>query len=86
VDDVDYSAAETLRSVHAKLKERGIRLVVAEIMDDVKTRTHYRFLELLGEDAHYDKLEDVLKQYRQQFNVAAPSNRSDKTPGVDLGA
>jgi SulP family sulfate permease len=80
VDDVDYSAAETLRSVHAKLKERGIRLVVAEIMDDVKNRTHYRFLELLGEDAHYDKLEDVLKQYRQQFNVAAPSNRSDKTP------
>jgi len=86
VDDVDYSAAETLRSVHAKLKERGIRLIVAEIMDDVKTRTHYRFLELLGEDAHYDELEDVLKQYRQQFNVAAPSKRSDKTPGVDLGA
>jgi SulP family sulfate permease len=86
VDDVDYSAAETLRSVHAKLKERGIRLIVAEIMDDVKTRTHYRFRELLGEDGHYDKLEDVLKQYRQQFNVAAPSKRSDKTPGVDLGA
>ena len=86
VDDVDYSAAETLRSVHAKLKERGIRLIVAEIMDDLKTRTHYRFLELLGEDAHYDKLEDVMKQYRQQFNVAAPSKWSDNTPGVDLGA
>jgi len=86
VDDVDYSAAETLRSVHAKLKERGIRLIVAEIMDDVKTRTHYRFRELLGEGAHYENLEDVLKQYRQQFNVAAPSQRSDKTPGVDLGA
>jgi high affinity sulfate transporter 1 len=86
VDDVDYSAAETLRSVHAKLKERGIRLIVAEIMDDVKTRTHYRFRELLGEDGHYDKLEDVLKQYQQQFNVTAPSKQSDKTPGVDLGA
>ena len=81
VDDVDYSAAETLRSVHAKLKESGIRLVVAEIMDDVKTRARYQLLELLGEDAHFDKLEDVLNQYRQQFNIAAPSKRSDKIPG-----
>ncbi|MCX6929198.1 MAG: SulP family inorganic anion transporter, partial [Verrucomicrobia bacterium] len=69
VDDVDYSAAETLRSVHAKLKAKGIRLVVAEVMEDVKTRTRYRLRELFGEDAHYDRLEDVLKQYRQQFNL-----------------
>jgi sulfate permease, SulP family len=87
VDDVDYSAAETLRSVHAKLKAKGIRLVVAEVMDDVKTRLHYRFWELIGEDAHYDTLEDVLKHYRQQFKVATPLNRLDQTPGgVDRGA
>ena len=72
VDDVDYSAAETLRSVHAKLKAKGIRLVVAEVMEDVKTHTRYRLRELFGADAFYDRLEDVVKQYRQQFNVAAP--------------
>ena len=80
VDDVDYSAAETLRSVHVKLKAKGIRLVVAEVMDDVKTRTPYRFRELIGEDAHFDRLEDVLKQYRDQFNVAAPREQSDENP------
>jgi len=69
VDDVDYSAAETLRSVHAKLKARGIRLVVAEVMEDLKSKTGYRFQELFGEDAFYDHLEDVVKQYRRQFNV-----------------
>jgi len=81
VDDVDYSAAETLRSVHATLKAKGIRLVVAEVMEDVKTSTRYNFKQLLGEDAFYDKLEDVVKQYRQQFNLAAPSRQSDTTPG-----
>jgi high affinity sulfate transporter 1 len=87
MDDIDYSAAETLRSVHARLKAKGIKLVVAEVMEDVKTSTSYRLRELLGEDAFYDKLEDVLKQYRQRFNLAAPSRRSDPTPGrVDRSA
>jgi SulP family sulfate permease len=72
VDNVDYSAAETLRSVYASLKARGIRLVVAEVMD-LKTRTAYHFKELFGEDAFYDHLEDVVKQYRQQFNLPVAS-------------
>ncbi len=87
VDDVDYSAAETLLSVHAKLKARGIRLVVAEVMEGLEGKTGYRFRELLGEDAFYDHLEDVMKQYRQQFNLPVPTKRSDPTPeGVDRGA
>jgi SulP family sulfate permease len=86
VDDVDYSAAETLRSVHARLKARGIRLVVAEVMEDLKALTRYRFRELFGEQAFYDHLEDVMQQYRQQFNVPVPASRSDPTPeGVDRG-
>jgi len=87
LDDVDYSAAETLRSVHAKLKARGIGLVVAEVTEDLKGKTGYRFRELLGEDAFYDRLEDVIKQYRLQFNLPVPTKRSDPTPeGVDRGA
>ena len=79
VGDVDFSAAETLRSIHAKLKAKGIRLVVAEVMD-LKTRTAYHFKELLGADAFYDHLEDVVKQYRQQFNLPVPAKRSDPIP------
>jgi MFS superfamily sulfate permease-like transporter len=80
VDDVDYSAAETLRSVYATLKARGIRLVVAEVMEDLKSESGYRFRELFGEDAFYDHLEDVMKQYRQQFNLPGPPKGSDSTP------
>jgi SulP family sulfate permease len=87
VDDVDYSAAETLRSVHAKLQARGIRLIVAEEMEEFKCKARYQLRELLGEDAFYDHLEDVVKQYRQQFNLPVPSRRSDPTPeAVDRGA
>jgi sulfate permease, SulP family len=81
MDDVDYSAAETLRSVEAKLKAKGIRLVVAEVMDDVKSKARYRLDELLGKDAFYDHLEDVVKQYRRQFNVPVASDSS--APAAD---
>jgi MFS superfamily sulfate permease-like transporter len=74
IDDVDYSAAETLRSVHAMLKARGIRLVVAEEMEEIKGTARYHLRELLGEDAFYGHLEDVVKQYRQQFNLPVPSS------------
>jgi hypothetical protein len=36
-------------------------------MEDLKTYTRDRLRELFGADAFYDRLKDVLKQYRQQF-------------------
>jgi high affinity sulfate transporter 1 len=66
VDDVDYSAAETLRSLFGIMKEKGIRLVVAQVLDDVREESRYRLRELYGEDAFYDTLDDVVKDYKQQ--------------------
>ena len=80
VDDVDYSAAETLRSVHARLKASGIRLVVSEVMEDLRRKTGYRFMELLGEDSFYEHLDDVMRLYRRQFNLPAPSGPAGPTP------
>jgi high affinity sulfate transporter 1 len=71
VDDVDYSAAETLRSIFATLKDKGIRLVVAQVLDDVKAESRYNLRQLFGEDAFYDTLEDVVNDYRQQTGAAA---------------
>jgi SulP family sulfate permease len=66
VDDIDYSAAETLRSLFAISKDKGIRLVVAQVLDDVRDQSRYELRELFGEDAFYDTLEDVMKDYQQQ--------------------
>jgi high affinity sulfate transporter 1 len=66
VDDVDYSAAETLRSIFGIMKEKGIRLVVAQVLDDVREESRYKLRQLFGEDAFYDTLDDVVKDYRKQ--------------------
>jgi SulP family sulfate permease len=71
VDDVDYTAAETLRSLYGILKEKGIRLVVAQVMDDVKAQSRYKFRELFGEDAFYDTLEGLMKAYQHQKGMEA---------------
>jgi len=65
VSDVDYSAAEALRSIYGILKEKGIRLVVAEVLEDVKADSRYNLQQLFGEDAFYTTLDDVVTAYRQ---------------------
>jgi high affinity sulfate transporter 1 len=67
VDDVDYSAAETLRSIFGILKEKGIRMVVAEVMDDVRQQSRYRLRQLIGADAFYDSLEEAVEDFRKQM-------------------
>jgi high affinity sulfate transporter 1 len=64
VDDVDFTAAETLRSLYAALAERGVRLVVAEVQDDVRLASRYRLRELIGERFFFDSIDDVIKAYR----------------------
>ncbi|MFC1774063.1 SulP family inorganic anion transporter [Pseudomonadota bacterium] len=66
VDDVDYSAAETLRTIFSSMKEKGIRLVVAQVLDDVREESRYNLRQLYGEDAFYDTLDDVIKDYKKQ--------------------
>jgi SulP family sulfate permease len=48
VDDVDFTAAETLRSLHAILQDKGIRLVIAQIMEDVKAESRYTLAQCLA--------------------------------------
>jgi MFS superfamily sulfate permease-like transporter len=64
VDDVDYTAAETLRALHPLLNQQGIRLVVAQVLEDVRASSRYHFRELYGEDAFYATVGDVVTAYQ----------------------
>ena len=66
VDDVDFTAAETLRSLYGVLKEQGVRLVFAQVMEDVRAESRYELNKLVGEDAFYATLDDVVNAYRQK--------------------
>jgi sulfate permease, SulP family len=71
VDDVDFSAAETMRSLFTSLKGKGIRLVVAQLMEDVEDDSSYHFHQLFGKDAFFDTVEEVLDAYRSATPGAA---------------
>jgi sulfate permease, SulP family len=71
VDDVDYTAAETLRSVFGLLQGRGVRLVVTQVLEDVKERSRYELEQLFGEDAFYETLQEVVAGYRQRMRTEA---------------
>ena len=66
VDDVDFSAAETLRSLHAVLKEHGVRLVFAQVMDDVKAESRDDVVTLTGEGGVFETLDAVLDAFRHR--------------------
>src|SRR5262249_749475 len=66
VDDVDYSATETLRTLFAILAEQGIHLIMTEMMEDIRERSRYELLQLFGAQTFYDTLKNVVQTYQQQ--------------------
>jgi MFS superfamily sulfate permease-like transporter len=65
VDDIDFSAADTLRTLHASLQERNIRLVLSEVSSDVKEDLDRSGLTaLLGEDAVYSTGTGVIRAFQ----------------------
>ena len=71
VDDVDFTAAATLREVHTLFKEKGIRLALAGIEVEVKRQLGLSGLtELIGNESIFDTLPDAEAAYRAA--VAGP--------------
>ena len=69
VDDVDFSAAATLRDLYNDLKERGTRLAFTEVSPQVRTELdRSEIIALVGPDAFYPHPADVLTAY----TLAAP--------------
>jgi hypothetical protein len=62
----NFSAAETLRAILGILQEKGIRLVVAQVLEDVRERGRYHLEQLFGEDAFCATLQDVVKDYQKR--------------------
>jgi len=69
VDDVDYTAAETIRSLHAVLKDKGVRLVITNVLGDAKATRSYHLRELFDEDAIYPSLGAVMRDYQGKMKM-----------------
>ena len=67
VDDVDYTAAATLRSLQADLQARGIRLVFSVVSDDVYAELQRSGLvERVGKEGFFSTPGEVLDAYRRR--------------------
>jgi SulP family sulfate permease len=66
VDDIDFSAAETLRVLYAALKEHGVRLIFSEVADEVYEQLERSgIIELVGQDAFYATGGEMMRAYKK---------------------
>ncbi|MEZ5394149.1 MAG: sodium-independent anion transporter [Bryobacterales bacterium] len=67
IDDVDFTAAETLLVIAGFLRKNGIRLVLAEVAGDVKDELDRSGItDVIGEAAYYPTVSDAVKDYRSR--------------------
>ena len=64
VDDVDFTAAEALGRIHARLTAQGIRVVLCEVVEEVRSELDRSDLtHRLGEDAFFSTPAEVMAAY-----------------------
>jgi len=67
IDDVDYSAAATLRSSHSILRDKGIRLVFVLVSDEVRAELdRFGITDLVGKEAFFATGDDLLNAYHKR--------------------
>jgi len=67
VAGIDFTAAATLRSLHGILKDKGVRLVFADVVDDsVRSELErYELTDLIGKDGFYLNLAEMVSAYEK---------------------
>jgi sulfate permease, SulP family len=71
VDDIDYTAAATLRSLYALLREQGIRLIFFEVSDEVYAQLERSGITgLVGKDAFYATGAALFSAYKATQRVS----------------
>jgi len=67
VDDVDFTAAETLRSTYTILKDQGIQTVFAGVSEEVKAKLdRYGLTNLVGNDNFFVTVQELASSYEQK--------------------
>ena len=67
INDIDFTAAETLRTVYNILADLGVRLVICEVIDEVREELDRSgLIKLFGEDAFFQTLDAVVSAFQQR--------------------
>ena len=64
--DIDYTGGETLRQAHTQLTEVGAKLVLCDMLPEARASLQqYGIIDLIGSDAVFDTMADVIRAYEQ---------------------
>jgi high affinity sulfate transporter 1 len=81
VDDVDFTGAAALRTVHDTLRRAGVKLVFAHVSDEVRaTLGRYQLTGLLDKDALFDSVRTVIHAYTRACEPLKKPGDSDARP------
>jgi high affinity sulfate transporter 1 len=73
IGDVDYTAAAVLTRVHDRLRGAGIRLVLAGVIDPVRTQLdRYGLSTQIGVDGFYETAGEVLAEFQSGASGSEP--------------
>lgn len=69
IGDVDFTSAETLKSVYAYLKKLGITLVLSDVVLPVmKELDRDGIIKMIGKDHIFESVQDVIVAYKRWIN------------------
>jgi sulfate permease, SulP family len=72
VDDIDFTAAETLRTLYALLKEHNVRLIFSAVSDEVYGQLESsQIIDLVGRDAFYANDGAMIRAYKENQKLPA---------------
>jgi sulfate permease, SulP family len=81
INDVDFSAAATLRTVYSALKQQGIRFAVVELSDQLRAEfERYGLPKLFGEDAFYKSIGELVAGYQSPASLRSAPDRGGTAP------
>lgn len=67
IDDVDFTAAQTLIAIQNTFKEKGIRIVFLSVMHKTKSENDHKLEQIFGKDSHYGSLHHVISDYEEKY-------------------
>ena len=70
VDDIDFSAAATLREIQNLMSQRDVRLVMASVDEDIRHELDASGItNLIGSESYFDAIDDIIEAYQSDVKV-----------------
>jgi len=67
---LDFTAADTFQQIYTTLQKRGVTLVLANVVVNVKKELdHYGLTDLIGEQYFFDSLPEILNAYQREMKT-----------------